>query len=724
MPSKQMTILMKNTEPQYSEGSPLLLEACALYLDNASSNCIAQLKWKSFAETPIKAVMIELEPYDAFNEKLSPVTYQYNGLNVNKGISFGDKNGIQIKGSQANSFNVFLKAVAYQNGDIWRNEEILPFKPLPSSKVQQLMGKYFQQYKRELAKLGCEGAAEFTPQRAFGLWQCGCGNWQKEGEKCLHCLVTYADLTAAADKENLERGLIEYAKEQERIRIETQEAEERKLQAEAEERSRIEQKERAEAAKKELARAKTKKICILSGIAATVVIAVVLLLTLLIIPKGHYDKAAKYYSASNWDMATTEFEQAGSYSDAQTMRKESQYQKGLELQHSNNYDEAVAVFEGIYDYKDSSSQYQESIYQGVTNHLNSNDLLYAQQWIPKIRGYRDSDRLEIELLEKREKLTSRVNIWFYYHVVCLKNDGTVYVSGDENSDPVKTVKNWRNIVQIAVGDYIFGLKSDGTVLIAGGNYASFNGYEDVLKWKDIVAISASETDVVGLKSNGTVVCASDFGTSGDLSSWTDIVKIYTGGNRIIGVQSDGNVLCVGAVAHDKGESSSPNVKGWRDIIDFVVTDYDTYGLKRDGTLVAGRNPDRVASWKDIIAIEGELRGDGGSLIGIHSNGTIILTGGTDYDWDSYEDWTDIVTASISPYNHLVGVKRDGRMVAIGDKKRSSEFRVSGWKDVVGVLTSNRMTVGIQNNGNVIVTADDYGHYNGDAVCNLYYADIQ
>lgn len=76
MANQRLGILMKKADVQYAEGSPILLEACALYRDNVTNSCIAQLKWKNIDSHQIRAIMIELDVYDTFNQKLAPVHYQ------------------------------------------------------------------------------------------------------------------------------------------------------------------------------------------------------------------------------------------------------------------------------------------------------------------------------------------------------------------------------------------------------------------------------------------------------------------------------------------------------------------------------------------------------------------------------------------------------------------------------------------------------------------------
>lgn len=82
MSSNRLQELMKQTEPQYVEGSPLLLAACALYIDSNNGNCIAQLKWKNISDRKIKAVSVELEVFDSFDNVISNVSHHYRNVDV------------------------------------------------------------------------------------------------------------------------------------------------------------------------------------------------------------------------------------------------------------------------------------------------------------------------------------------------------------------------------------------------------------------------------------------------------------------------------------------------------------------------------------------------------------------------------------------------------------------------------------------------------------------
>ncbi len=107
MSNQRLDLLMRRDEVQYSDGSPILLEASALYLDKVSANCVAQLKWRNIDSRPVKAVMVELDGYDAFNQKLEPMCYQYDGLLVSQGSEFGSKTPIMIKNNKMVKYDMY-----------------------------------------------------------------------------------------------------------------------------------------------------------------------------------------------------------------------------------------------------------------------------------------------------------------------------------------------------------------------------------------------------------------------------------------------------------------------------------------------------------------------------------------------------------------------------------------------------------------------------------------
>lgn len=333
MADQRLEQLMKKADPHYISGSPLLLEASALYLDKVTNNCIAQLKWKNIDPRPIKAVMIELDGYDAFNQKLEPVHYQYDGLLVTQGSEFGGKTPIMIKNNKMVKYDVILKAVSFSDESIWKAESIDAFETLPESKPQALSGEILDQLKRDLSKQGNKNAASFTPQQAKGLWQCGCGSWQYADSQCLKCRIKKQDLEKVSDESSLAQHLIVYKEEQEKLRIEAEKkAEEDRIAREKAEKERKEKEEAEKKRREEQARiaaeeaarkkAKHKKIGIISTVAAIVLLVAGYFVVTNIQKTNKYNDAVALIKAGSFDEARTALTELGDYKDSATLLKQ------------------------------------------------------------------------------------------------------------------------------------------------------------------------------------------------------------------------------------------------------------------------------------------------------------------------------------------------------------------------------------------------------------------
>lgn len=275
--SERLTCRMKVTDAQYAAGSPLLLMACALYMDTVTNQCVAQLKWRNLDSRPVKAILIELDGYDAFNQRLGPVSFQYADLTVAQGKDFGSRVPVPIRDASMARYEVLLKAVSLATGDVWQADPAVPFSALPLGKEPALTGELYAQYRRELSKQGIYGAAQFQPQTAMGLWQCGCGSWQAEGTPCLSCKTTMSGLQECANPEQLEEHLKQYKKQV----LEQKEALGRaRIACAEEERQRRETISVLKEKDAEAARAKKKKR-ITAIILAVAVLAVVLIVRLI-----------------------------------------------------------------------------------------------------------------------------------------------------------------------------------------------------------------------------------------------------------------------------------------------------------------------------------------------------------------------------------------------------------------------------------------------------------
>ena len=324
MTATRLQLLMKKAEPSYATESPLLLAAYALYRDTETNENVAQLKWQNLDKRSVKAVMVVLITYNAFEQRLDDIQYQYDGLTVIPRKEFGSKLPIIIHDSRVSRFDVVLKAVSFVDGTVWRSDEDNIFEPLPKPVEQTLMGELYSQLKRDMKSK--PWITKYTMQTMHDIWQCGCGNWQKVGMPCSKCHITQEELISATDPTLLQEHLAEYKAEVERLRIERQkQAEEARIERKKqEEEARIlrEQREAELAQQKAQQKALQKRRAIISGIVAAVVVALVaFVLVTQVIPSRKYNQAQALYDAQDYEAAYQIYASLSGYKDADSKLK-------------------------------------------------------------------------------------------------------------------------------------------------------------------------------------------------------------------------------------------------------------------------------------------------------------------------------------------------------------------------------------------------------------------
>ncbi len=414
--------------------------------------------------------------------------------------------------------------------------------------------------------------------------------------------------------------------------------------------------------------------------AVCAIIAAAILTNFVIIPTIKYNNAVSLMNHGRYEEAIAAFEEIGDYKDSTQKIKdceaavlEERYIAALALMEEGKYEEAIAVFESLNGYRDSENWIRERIqeqYDAAAELANKGKTAEAAIAFGKLGDFRDSRERSFEYWDEvafRESVSAG-----YSHTVGLKTDGTVVAAGGKY-DIACNVSGWKDIVAVSAGWYqTVGLKTDGTVVAVGEND---DGQCNVSGWKDIVAVSAGYFYTVGLKSDGTVVAVGNnhFGKC-DVSGWKDIVAVSAGYYHTVGLKSDGTVVAVG-----KNNYGQCDVSGWTDIVAVSVGYFHTVGLKSDGTLVAvGWNGDgqcNVSGWTDIVAVSAEWN----YTVGLKSDGTVVAVGNNEYGQCDVSGWTDIVAVSARGA-HTIGLKSDGTVVAVG-YNFFGQCDVSDWTDI-------------------------------------------
>ena len=309
---QRMVTLDKALSPHYAENSSLILEAYALYFDNVSKQCIAQLKLRNIRQKTINAVVVELCCFDTFNHKVANISYHYTRLAAEKNCVFGDKNAIALQNDKVSKFSVSLKAVSYADGSAWEPNEPKEFYLLPAPIPPSLEGELLEQYQRDLVRQGIHTTICNQTQKAADLWQCVCGSWQSENEACLACGSRQTNLLEAANVSSLELHLKEYHAEQERLkeeaRLALEQKEKERRQQQEEEARRREQRRKEEEARNAAERARWKKIIISLASLLIVSVAIFLVITKVMIPNQKYDTAATLMNEGKYHEAVAIFE--------------------------------------------------------------------------------------------------------------------------------------------------------------------------------------------------------------------------------------------------------------------------------------------------------------------------------------------------------------------------------------------------------------------------------
>ena len=86
------------------------------------------------------------------------------------------------------------------------------------------------------------------------------------------------------------------------------------------------------------------------------------------------------------------------------------------------------------------------------------------------------------------------------------------------------------------------------------------------------------------------------------------------------------------------------------------------------------------------------------IVGLKTDGTVVAVGSNSCGQCDVSSWTDIVAVAAGSH-HTVGLKADGTVVAVGDNERG-QCAVSGWRDIVAVAAGSFHTVGLKADGTV------------------------
>ena len=275
---ERYTRLYSLPENLYTQGSPVIIAAGALLLDNQTGKVMAQLKLRSVSLQEIKAAMMSVEAFDVMHAPLEGVaSHQYLDLNAKRDGEFGQKQAITLPDGNTRSFAPHCTRVVFSDDTTWEAPEnaVWDSLPKPTPLSDRLSYELAEQYKRDTTE-----KAAYVPESFSGLWRCTCGALNQEAEQTCHtCRLSRKAQTDALNEKTLREHLTAYKA-----------AEAEKAAAEAEQKA----KEAAALAAKQK---KAKKITVIVAATVCVCIAALLVVTKVIVSTSKYNAAVALMDA-------------------------------------------------------------------------------------------------------------------------------------------------------------------------------------------------------------------------------------------------------------------------------------------------------------------------------------------------------------------------------------------------------------------------------------------
>lgn len=273
-----------------------------------------------------------------------------------------------------------------------------------------------------------------------------------------------------------------------------------------------------------------------------------------------------------------------------------------------------------------------------------------------------------------------------------------------------------------------------------GNYKKvFEGSCFVIKgqekWSDVIAITGdirffhSDNFFVryfppyfppfGLKKDGTVITMELFNSNNDgkqlsmnlqlidiLSTWKDVVSIQCTGDWLIGWKKMGAYLI---------RRLDSGIGSWH-IQQAVSVECDgpfAYVVKKDETVEIIADYDakkellsEVKKWRDIVAVR--CTSHDTAIVGLCRNGTVVAAGDiSEQDRQKIGKWKNVVSIDVSG-DDIMGLTVDGTVVATGDLNALT----MRWRSIAAItsyyqshaLNDEKCVLGIKENGQIIYSA--------------------
>lgn len=397
----------------------------------------------------------------------------------------------------------------------------------------------------------------------------------------------------------------------------------------------------------------------------------------------NYQLANSYLNSEDYNEAYELYSELGEYKDSD------KYTEALSYFINEDYQLALKTFEEIKNYKDSYDYIKEAKYKLAIQYYNNKDYDNSKQFFLALDNYKDCEYYLGEIEKKTVvQLTSSI-----YEKAC---------KYFENEDYEKALDYFNSII-----DY---KKSKKYAKLC----EEYIQNEDKLRTELSHTIAAGSNYFLGISESEQVKFSgkNDY-RQGDVNSWENMVSVDGYSECTIGLKNDGTVETTGTL----NKNQTNNMLKLKHVIDIAAGENYVVALKINGNVVAeghnGNGQCNVKDWKDIIDIDCAW----GFTVGLDKQGNLHFAGNYNKKEKNHspkkDEWEDVIKISASGGDplkhrgggHVVGLKANGRVIAIGDND-FGQCDVGDWENIVAIAAGDWYTVGLTNKGKIKITGEN------------------
>lgn len=132
------------------------------------------------------------------------------------------------------------------------------------------------------------------------------------------------------------------------------------------------------------------------------------------------------------------------------------------------------------------------------------------------------------------------------------------------------------------------------------------------------------------------------------------------------------------------------------------------GIVSNGKVLISKTYDynciNTESWRGIVKISmGYI-----FALGLSVDGAVYASGYNDYGQCNVSEWEDIIDI-VAGSDYSIGLKKDGTVVATGNNEKG-QCDVMNWTDILQVCVGYRCTIGLKKDGTVVATGENFNNY--------------